>query len=166
MFFLPVIPFLLNCIIPKDTNFSAMTDDKKNNFKRYNTTISKLFRIILSLNSEQQEILLKYAKFLRQKEKRSNDRKICHIKIIFATSELISQSYIEDISSTGLFIKAGEPILVGEKLLMLFNLEGVDKIVKIRGEIVHTTDDGIGVKFRNYISPATKELNSIIAQMQ
>ena len=131
--------------------------------RKYNTTISKLFEIILSLNEEQQEMLLKQVKLLPKKEKRANDRKLCHISMFFSTSEQVYPGYIENISSTGLFIKADEPMTTGKEILMLFNMKGFNKTLKIRGEIAHTANDGFGVKFENLDPPVANKLENIIA---
>ena len=134
-------------------------------FKKYNTTISKLFEIILILNEEQQEMLLKQAEFLPKKEKRVYDRKLCHIGVFFSTSEQVYPSYIENISPKGLFIKADEPMHNREKILMLFNIKGINTTIKIRGEIAHTTNDGFGVKFKNLDPPVANKIKNIIAHM-
>ena len=134
--------------------------------KKYNTNISKLFKIIISLNEEQQEMLLKYAELLPKKGKRANERKSCHINIFFATSEKVYPSYIENISPTGSFIKTDEPIPVGGKIIILINFEGIDKTLKIRGEIAHATGEGVGVKFKDLVPPVANNLKNIIAHMQ
>ncbi len=134
--------------------------------RKYNTTISKLFEIILSLNEEQQKMLLKQAKFLPKKEKRAYDRKLCQIRVFFSTSEQVYSSHIENISPEGLFIKAVDDMHIEKKILMLFNMKGINNTLKISGEIVHTTNYGVGVKFNKLDPPVASKLKNIIAHMQ
>lgn len=138
----------------------------KKKVKKYNTTISKLFEIILSLNEGQQKMLLKQAEMLPKKEKRANDRKLCHTKVFFSTSEKIYSSNIGNISPAGLFIKTDESIRAGEKILMFFNMKGINKTLKIKGEIAHTTNAGLGVKFKGIDPPMANELKNIMDHKQ
>jgi Tfp pilus assembly protein PilZ len=136
--------------------------DSVKQLRKYNTTISKLFEIILSLNEEQQEMLLKQAELLPEKEKRAYGRKVCRIRVFFSTSERLYPSYIENISPEGLFIKAVEPMHIGKQILMLFNIKGINKTLKIWGQIVHTTSCGFGVKFENLKTSVANNLKNII----
>lgn len=133
---------------------------------RYNTAILKLFEIILSLNVGQQEQLLKLTEDLFAKEKRANNRKSCYIPIYYATSDKVYLSHIKNISPTGLFIKTEKSLPNGEEILMAFTLEGLHEPLKVNGEIVHATDDGIGVKFKNLSEKVAHMLEGIIAQMR
>ncbi len=133
---------------------------------KYNTAILKLFEIILSLNESQQEQLLKLTEDLFVKEKRVNNRKSCHIPIYYATSDRVYSSHIENISSTGLFIKAEKPLPAGEEILMAFNIKGLNKPLKVRGEIAHANDVGIGVKFKDLNPHVANKLENIVVQMR
>jgi Tfp pilus assembly protein PilZ len=117
--------------------------------KKYNTSILNLFEIILNLNENQQRILLTCAEKMFLKEKRTNTRKSCQIPIYYATDDQVYSSHIKNISRTGLFIETQKKLPVGNLILMTFRLIGVDKPIKIRGEIAHTDSSGIGVRFQN-----------------
>ena len=133
---------------------------------KYNTAILKLFEIILSLNERQQEQLLKLTEDLFVKEKRSNNRKSCHIPIYHATSDRVYSSHIENISPTGLFIKAEKPLPAGEEILMAFNIKGLNKPLKVKGEIAHANDVGIGVKFKDLNPHVANKLENVVVQMR
>ena len=133
---------------------------------RYNTAIPSLFKIILSLNERQQELLLKLTEDLFIREKRANNRKACHIPIYYATSDRVYSSHIENISPTGLFIKSEKPLPAGEKILMTFNAKGFNKPFKINGEIAHANDEGIGVKFKGLDTNEVERLKKIVVQMK
>jgi Tfp pilus assembly protein PilZ len=133
---------------------------------KYNTAILKLFEIILSLNVGQQEQLLKLTEDLFVKEKRANNRKLCYIPIYYATSDQVYSSHIKNISPTGLFIKTEKPLPNGEEVLMAFKLKGCQEPLKVNGKIVHATDDGIGVKFKNLSQHVANKIESIVSQMR
>ena len=134
--------------------------------EKYNTAILKLFEIILSLNVGQQEQLLKLTEDLFIKEKRSNNRKSCNIPIYYATSDKVYSSHVKNINPTGVFIKSEKPLPNGEEILMAFKLDGSTKPLKISGEIVHASDGGIGVKFKNLNTHTADKLQSLVSRMQ
>ena len=134
--------------------------------RKYNTAILKLFEIILGLNEGQQKLLLKFTENLFIKEKRANNRKSCHIPIYYATSDRVYSSHIENISPTGLFIKSEKPLPTGEKILMTFNIKGFNKPLKVSGEIAHSNDAGIGVKFKNLSPHVVNKLEDVVVQMR
>ena len=115
--------------------------------KKYNTSILNLFKIILNLNENQQRILLACAEKLFLKEKRTSPRKSCEIPIYYATDDHFYSSYIKNISQNGLFIETQKKLPVGNIILMTFRLKGLDKPIKMRGEIAHAGPSGIGVRF-------------------
>jgi Tfp pilus assembly protein PilZ len=125
--------------------------------KKYDLTISKLFEIILRLNKEQQEQLLKFAEALLVKDNRVSVRKACIIPINYAARNRIYSDQIKDISKNGLFIETHNPLITGEEIFMSFNMQGYDRPLKTRGEIVHATQQGIGVKFKE-ISPCISQI--------
>jgi Tfp pilus assembly protein PilZ len=128
-----------------------------NEIKKYNVTIPKLFETILKLNQEQQEKVLKFAEELLVEDKRESIRKPCHIPINYATQKRIYLDHIKDISKSGVFIETRKPLMIGEEIIMSFNMQGYDRSIKIKGEIVHSSRLGVGVEY--------KEINPYIAQM-
>ena len=129
---------------------------------KYNTAILKLFKIILSLNERQQELLLKLAENLFINEKRANNRKSCHTPIYYATSDRVFSGHIENISPTGLFIKSEKPLPTGEEILMIFNIRGISKPIKVSGKIAHANDIGIGVKFKDLSPNVANKLENVV----
>ena len=90
---------------------SASTNDQK--IKHYNVTISELIKLILRLNEEHQEELLKKGRELLLKEKRA-PRKLCKIPVKYKTFDRVYSDQIMNISQSGVFIKTRRPIFVGE----------------------------------------------------
>jgi Tfp pilus assembly protein PilZ len=133
---------------------SASSKDK--NTKKYNVTISKLIKLILSLNEEHQEALLKKGQELLSKEKRA-PRKSCSIPVRYTTFDRVYSDRIMNISQSGVFIETRRPIFVGEEIVMDFQLEGVNKPMKLRGKVVHTSSRGVGIEFQN-VDPTLSQI--------
>ena len=129
--------------------------------KKYNVVISQLFQIIIELNEEQQKKLLYHAEQLLVKEKRGDIRRSCDIPINFAANDHVYSNKITNISANGLFINTRRPLIRGDEVIMAFKLGGLDKSLKLRGEIARANQAGIGVAFKN-ISPHTEEMIRII----
>ena len=134
---------------------------QKKTIKKYNVIISKLFQTIINLEEEQQLALLHHAEKLLVKEKRAKLRKSCSIPINFSAYNRVYSNHITNISPKGLFIGTQKPLMVGDEILMSFQLEGFERVLKVRGEIAHATRTGVGVEFKN-ISPYVEEMLSVV----
>jgi Tfp pilus assembly protein PilZ len=120
--------------------------DKKT--KHYNVTISELIKLILCLNEEHQQALLKKGKELLSKEGRA-PRKTCKIPVKYKTFDREYTDQIMNISQSGVFIETQRPIFVGEEISMDFKIEGVDKTLQLKGKVVHASNRGVGIEFEN-----------------
>jgi Tfp pilus assembly protein PilZ len=125
--------------------------------KKYNVVIPKLFQLVLNLSEEKQAVLLKYAEDLLTVERRAYIRKSCSITVSYATYDHYYTDTITNISQKGIFIESQRPLFVGEEIAMSFSMEGFDKPVKIKGEIVQVNRIGIGVEFKD-VSPYIEEM--------
>lgn len=134
--------------------------------KKYNVVIPKLFQIILNLSEDKQSLLLQYAEELLVKERRSFIRKSCSIPVSYATYDRVYTNTIKNISQKGVFIETRRPLFVGEELLLSFSMAGIEKPLKVKGEIVQVNRSGIGVEFKN-MSPYVEEmLATLIGRMK
>jgi Tfp pilus assembly protein PilZ len=140
---------------------SASTKDEK--IKQYNVNISELIKLILSLNEQHQEALLKKGRELLSKEQRA-PRKSCEIQVKYKTFDRVYSDRIMNISQSGVFIETRRPIFVGEEILMDFKIEGVNKPLKIRGKVVHASNRGVGIEFKN-VDPALSQVMPAILEM-
>ena len=104
-------------------------------FQKYNIYLTKLFNLILALNSEEQRFLLKKIDKLSLKEKRAFTRKVCRIPVRYYYDERIFNNFIINISQGGCFIETQKPLLVGEKFLMDIQLHGDAESIWIKGEV-------------------------------
>jgi Tfp pilus assembly protein PilZ len=133
---------------------SAAKEDQR--IKHYNVTISKLIKLILSLNEEHQEALLKKGQELLSKEKRA-PRKSCKIPVKYKTFDRVYSDQIMNISQSGVFIETRRPIFVGEEILMDFKIEGINKALGIEGKVVHASSRGVGIEFKN-VDPSLSQI--------
>jgi hypothetical protein len=51
-------------------------------------------------------------------------------------------------AQTGYLSKPGDLLLVGDEIIMTFQLEGLDDLLKVKGEIAHATRAGVWVEFK------------------
>jgi len=132
----------------------ASTKDHK--IRQYNVTISELIKLILSLNEEHQEALLKKGRELLLKEKRA-PRKSCKIPVKYQTFDRVYSDRIMNISQSGVFIDTRRPIFVGEEILMDFQIEGVNKALRMEGKVVHASSRGVGIEFQK-VDPTVSQI--------
>ena len=69
----------------------------------------------------------------------------------FATPERAFNGFIQNISSGGLLIEARHPLPVGQQVTLSFLRPKSREHVKVGGEVVRNTDNGLGVKFNTCI---------------
>ena len=132
----------------------ASTKDQK--IGQYNVTISELIKLILNLNEEHQEALLKKGQELLSKEKRA-PIKSCKIPVKYQTFDRVYSDRIMNISQSGVFIETRRPIFVGEEILMDFQIEGVSKALRMEGKVVHASSRGVGIEFKK-VDPTVSQI--------
>lgn len=83
------------------------------------------------------------------KERRKSRREPCSTAVAYATNNLSSIEYIQDISAWGVFIRTNKPVPIGEDITMTIPPQsGSNSSIKIIGEVVRSNAKGIGVKFK------------------
>lgn len=83
------------------------------------------------------------------KERRMAKRETCSTAVAYATQNLSSIEYIQDISAWGVFIRTKTPVAVGEDITLTIPPQtGSNSSIKIIGEVVRATTNGIGIKFK------------------
>ena len=92
----------------------------------------------------------------RDDNKRSDER--VTINKEFESFDAFIQEYVTNISRTGVFIRAQEPLAVGTKVNLRFTviMDDIETIEGI-GEVVRVEKDGMGVVFRE-LSGYSKDL--------
>ena len=117
-----------------------------------------LFKLVVSIPEEEQRILEKHLEaVIQQRGERKYTRKSCLINVDYAVEGRAFSNYIQDISTTGVFIETNESFTQGQELLMTFSFPDMEDALKIDGEISRITPTGIGVRF-NYQSQIQKDV--------
>ena len=87
-------------------------------------------------------------------ERRKDARKkVNGIRLLVAdcrTMENDFQAPINNISSGGVFIDTRQPLFVGQEIAITFNFPDTRKTIMANGEIVRTSFEGAGIRFRMF----------------
>ena len=119
----------------------------ENNLGR-NEVRALLFEIINRMSEVEMLQLLKELEEGQIGERRQCGR-IDFLRVIdYQVGDHYYRDFIQNISETGLFIKPSQTFSVGQKVSMTFMSPDNQKPFKMNGEIVHTHNDGVGVKFK------------------
>ena len=107
----------------------------------------QLIERIKSMTMEKQAQLLKELDKGQNRRVRQHDRKTFFMIVDYIVGDRYYRDFIQDMSSTGVFIKTSKAFSLGRNILMTFMAPDNQKPFKINGEVVRVTPDGIGVKF-------------------
>jgi uncharacterized protein (TIGR02266 family) len=103
--------------------------------------------LIQNMYKEDPEIGLKEMEEWLYEGKREHYRKPFFTVVDFTTRGHAFKDFIKNISPGGVFIETSIPFNVGQELSLTFALPNCQKHIKITGEVVRITPQGIGVKF-------------------
>ena len=93
---------------------------------------------------------------------RKNVRVDCFVSVDYADSDRAFKDYIEDISSTGGFIKTRESFSIGEEVVLSMGLSPDGSAFKIPATVVRVASDGIGVQFKTTSQVQKDMIQSLI----
>ncbi len=93
---------------------------------------------------------------------RKNVRVDCFVSVDYADSDRAFKDYIDDISSTGGFIKTRESISIGEEVVLSMGLSPKGSAFKIQASVVRVASDGIGVRFKTTSQVQKDMIQSLI----
>ena len=112
---------------------------------------AQLFKLVIDLPEEQQMALLnhlqKKAHTHNSTERRRHPRKPCLVPLTYLVGGRQFDGYILDINDHGVFIETGDAFSSGQEIIMTFAAPRNQKALTITGQIVWSSQDGIGVKF-------------------
>lgn len=112
---------------------------------------TQIFKLVIDMTDEQQMLLLealgKKAPTTDSKDRRGHSRKPCLIPLDYKVNGRTFKGYILDISAFGVFIETSDYFFCGQEILMTFSVPNYQKSLKLAGEIVWSSQQGIGVKF-------------------
>jgi Tfp pilus assembly protein PilZ len=82
-----------------------------------------------------------------KKERRKEERQKCSMKVGCATQDLSFIDFISDINCWGVFIQSEHRVPVGESVILNIPLMGDEQSIKVIGEVMWTSPQGMGVRF-------------------
>lgn len=119
-------------------------------FMRYNTTFSRLLKLVLDMSSQEQLRLLEYAKSII--DERTLPRNLCLIPVNCIHEKQSYKGLILDVNSTGAYIDIDESLPVGKKIALTFFSPFSFKNIQLGGKVVRNSANGIGVSFDDWYS--------------
>lgn len=126
--------------------------DSGNNTEGPNV-IAQLVDMIKLLSHQERRILLNTLKRKHFKEKRTKPRKANPALLDYAVRGRVYHGFIHDISLDGMFIGTSETIAVGQEILSMIPVPNSPRSIKVTGNVVRSTPNGIGIKFRRRPGP-------------
>jgi uncharacterized protein (TIGR02266 family) len=118
---------------------------------------ARLIHLISKLPMDAQETLLGKLEQKMGIYSRKHTRKEYVTQVDFSTEDQAYKELVKDISPGGLFIETNAPLAVGQEITLLLSFQDRERPMKILGEVVRATDQGIGVKFK-HPSPIVEEV--------
>jgi len=144
-----------------------MTANKEvSTIKKYSVVIPRLFDLILKMNHAQRVMLLKKAEELSSSERRKSNRKSCRIPVRYAAHDRIFSNYITNVCKNGIFIETKKPLFAIKDILLDLKLEKGNESLKLKGEVTHATQSGIGVEFKDVNSKLADMIEKTVDQME
>ena len=96
---------------------------------------------------------------------RTHVRVDCFVSVDYADSERVFKDYIEDISTSGVFIKTREAFSLGEEIVLSMSLSKDGSAFKIPATVVRAAPDGIGVRFKTTSQVQEAIIESLIVSV-
>jgi len=116
-------------------------------------TIGRLVELIYKMPASRLKTLLgQLEKEVPEKSTGESERRHvrvdCFVSVDYTDSERVFKDYIEDISTSGVFIKTREAFSVGEEIVLSMSISREGSAFKIPATVVRAAADGIGVRFK------------------
>ena len=108
----------------------------------------RLIELIKNMPEDEQRTLLRDLEEKPFEGRRKHARKPFLMAVDYSTQDHVYKDFIQDISTGGVFIQTHMPFAVGQEVSLTFPLPDYKKHVKIVGEVVRSTTQGVGVKFK------------------
>ena len=127
---------------------------------------ARLIELIKRMSNEEQKDLVKQLEERLFDGKREYDRKRYFSVVDYNTQEAVHTGFIENISPNGVFIGTSSSFSVGEEISMAFPLPISQEHVRIQGEVVRVSADGIGVRFKAVGHEQEEMIKRLVGMMQ
>jgi len=114
-----------------------------------------IFRFLDEASDTQKEKLSKLLEDLRGSERRIHPRKTSFIPVAVNDGHA---GIVKNISVTGAFIRVFLPLSVGQQITLGFPGRAKEEPIRMTGEVMWTSGEGVGVKFAS----SDKDLEGVI----
>lgn len=125
--------------------------------------IEKIRSLALQLPEQEKRQLLALTSTWKKKSYRAQREKYTEL-VSFTSEHGTHYGYAKDINVTGLFIESKGKFKMGDPVQLSLAFISAPNPLKLGGEIVRKTDDGIGIQFDNRSQSQLKHLDSIISK--
>ncbi|HUV58602.1 MAG TPA: PilZ domain-containing protein [Desulfatiglandales bacterium] len=123
---------------------------------------ARLIELIKNMPEDEQRTLLKDLEEKPFEGRRKHVRKPFLMAVDYSTQDHIYKDFIQDISTGGVFIQTHMPFTVGQEVSLTFPLPNYQKHIKVTGEVVRSTTQGVGVKFKMADQDQTAMITSLL----
>ncbi len=117
-----------------------------------NDVIDRLVELIYKMPRDEQISLLNKLEHYQLGEPnyrtRKYERSQCVISVDYESLDEAFKDYIRDISPSGIFMESEETFTLGEEIVLSINFSDSGNPFRIPTEVVRTTSEGIGLKFK------------------
>ena len=115
--------------------------------KKDDDITERLIKSIRNLPDDRKEELLE---LLPRLDKAARRRKGLRKALMPSGDEIETHSsyVVQNISSGGVFIRTSVALELGQDLSLVFTFPGLDDPVRVTGEVVRKTRDGVGLRFK------------------
>ena len=123
---------------------------------------ARLIELIKSMPEDEQRTLLKDLEEKPFEGRRKHVRKPFLMAVDYSTQDHVYKDFIQDVSTGGVFIETHMPFTVGQEVSLTFPLPNYQKHIKVTGEVVRSTTQGVGVKFKMADQDQTAMITSLL----
>jgi len=123
---------------------------------------ARLMELIKDMSKDEQRALLKDLEEKPFGGRRKQARKPFLMTVDYSTQDHVYKDFIQDISTGGVFIQTHMPFSVGQEVSLTFPLPNYQKHIKVVGEVVRSTAQGVGVKFKMADQDQTAMITSLL----
>jgi Tfp pilus assembly protein PilZ len=125
--------------------------------------IEKIRNLALQLPEQEKRQLLALTSTWKKMTHRAQREQYTEL-VSFTSEHGTHYGYAKDINVTGLFIEGKGTFNIGDHVRLTLAFISAPNPLKLGGDVVRETDDGIGIQFDNRSQSQLKHLDSIISK--
>lgn len=148
-------------------------ENEVNNWLQENPNVITMFSSGLSATSGTSPVLIVFYESQTddmgqalQNTKRQNERIVLFEIVDYSVDGMVYRDFMEDLSEGGMLIKTSNAISIGKELMITLMPPEQERSIKIKGKVVRSVPDGIGVKFVKESEVQSEVIRAIIKKVQ